>query len=382
MNEHRAFLNAIHERLDDDAPRLMYADWLTEQGQSERGEFIHIQCELARMEYDDPRRPDFEARQWELLLEYNQPWAGSLADLTLAWTFRRGFIEAVTLRTARFLAEGRGLFATEHPIREVRLTSLAEHVVALFEECDLLKRLTTLDLRRNHLHDQGCERLAGSPHLSGLRRLNLRDNGVSARGLVPLIESTHLPSLDALDLSENRTYFFYRGSQFLGSPGLRRIRSLDLRLTGLGDEGMQVLAGSVHLSNLRRLAAPNTTLTDRGVHALIRSPYLNELEELDLSGNYFGAEAARALADWPGARNLRKLWLTNNAIGDDGVRALAHSPHLDALRFVSVSSSSISERGRDALRDRFGDRIQCNVRHGSPGSVFSQVTEMAESVWG
>jgi hypothetical protein len=39
-----------------------------------RGEFIHVQCELARMSYDDPRRPDFEKRQRELLAEYERPW--------------------------------------------------------------------------------------------------------------------------------------------------------------------------------------------------------------------------------------------------------------------------------------------------------------------
>lgn len=39
-------LNAILSDPDDDAPRLIYADWLQENGEEEYAEFIRIQCEL------------------------------------------------------------------------------------------------------------------------------------------------------------------------------------------------------------------------------------------------------------------------------------------------------------------------------------------------
>ena len=39
---------------EDDAPRLVYADWLDEHSQPERAEFIRVQCELART--PDPMR--------------------------------------------------------------------------------------------------------------------------------------------------------------------------------------------------------------------------------------------------------------------------------------------------------------------------------------
>jgi uncharacterized protein (TIGR02996 family) len=44
-----AFLAAIAEYPDDDAPRLVYADWLEEQGDADRAAFIRIQCEIARL---------------------------------------------------------------------------------------------------------------------------------------------------------------------------------------------------------------------------------------------------------------------------------------------------------------------------------------------
>ena len=43
MTHDDAFLQAIIENPDDDAPRLLYADWLEERGDP-RGEFIRVQC--------------------------------------------------------------------------------------------------------------------------------------------------------------------------------------------------------------------------------------------------------------------------------------------------------------------------------------------------
>ncbi len=55
MTHDDAFLQAIIERPDDDAPRLIYADWLDERGDP-RGEFIRVQCALAGTSECDSRR--------------------------------------------------------------------------------------------------------------------------------------------------------------------------------------------------------------------------------------------------------------------------------------------------------------------------------------
>src|SRR5258708_552244 len=44
----KGFLEAILENPDDEAVRLIYADWLDDHGQAERAEFIRIQCQLTR----------------------------------------------------------------------------------------------------------------------------------------------------------------------------------------------------------------------------------------------------------------------------------------------------------------------------------------------
>ncbi len=58
MREVAAFLEAIVNNPDDDTARLVFADWLDEQGSADdaaRAEFIRVQCELARLDRDDPR---------------------------------------------------------------------------------------------------------------------------------------------------------------------------------------------------------------------------------------------------------------------------------------------------------------------------------------
>jgi uncharacterized protein (TIGR02996 family) len=49
MTERDAFLAAVLESPDDDTPRLIFADWLEENGDPERAEFIRAQCDLAQL---------------------------------------------------------------------------------------------------------------------------------------------------------------------------------------------------------------------------------------------------------------------------------------------------------------------------------------------
>src|SRR5262249_4725627 len=76
-----AFLADIRADPDDDAPRLIYADWLHEHGDADRAEFIRLQCELARLGAADPRRPALEQREGELLEAHRLRWTeGAFLD--------------------------------------------------------------------------------------------------------------------------------------------------------------------------------------------------------------------------------------------------------------------------------------------------------------
>src|SRR5437868_14865571 len=82
MPTEEAFIQAIIADPDDDAPRLIYADWLDEQGESERAEFIRVQIALARMDEDDERRPELEVRERNLLARQEEQCEAQLRGLS------------------------------------------------------------------------------------------------------------------------------------------------------------------------------------------------------------------------------------------------------------------------------------------------------------
>lgn len=67
MSEHAAFLRTIIENPADDGPRRVYADWLEEQGNGGRADFIRTQIQLASMGGDRlrcDRDPAVDANAW------------------------------------------------------------------------------------------------------------------------------------------------------------------------------------------------------------------------------------------------------------------------------------------------------------------------------
>jgi uncharacterized protein (TIGR02996 family) len=76
MNEREAFIEAIATNPDEDTPRLAFADWLQENGEEARAEFVRLTCALARRPYqwDDPDRD----RVIGLLSRHLPEWFGEL----------------------------------------------------------------------------------------------------------------------------------------------------------------------------------------------------------------------------------------------------------------------------------------------------------------
>ena len=68
MTDGDALYRAILEQPDDDAPRLVWADWLEEHGGPDRAAFVRLQCEWVATDPGDPRRDELWQR-WLTLLE-------------------------------------------------------------------------------------------------------------------------------------------------------------------------------------------------------------------------------------------------------------------------------------------------------------------------
>src|SRR5438105_1256378 len=102
---HAAFLNAIRAAPEDDTARLVYADFLDEQGSpahAARAEFIRVQIELARLPETDPFRPALEDHENYLLRTHEAAWLGELPKSITGWAFERGFLTELTGEAAAF----------------------------------------------------------------------------------------------------------------------------------------------------------------------------------------------------------------------------------------------------------------------------------------
>jgi type VI secretion system protein ImpC len=89
MPEAEAFLQTIREHPEDDALRLVYADWLEERGDCQ-GEFIRSQIALTRGGRDRHEERALRRRERELLERFGAAWAEPVVRQGLTPWFRRG----------------------------------------------------------------------------------------------------------------------------------------------------------------------------------------------------------------------------------------------------------------------------------------------------
>jgi uncharacterized protein (TIGR02996 family) len=140
------FLRAILADPDDDAPRLIFADWLEDVDcrhpfglDPECAEFIRVQCELTAKYPGWEGQPAGDSlladgpyatlrrREKELLLATKPgQWSGFPAEFTLLHTvfyqFRRGFVHWLRCEACDWLAHADSILAAQ-PVREVVLTT-------------------------------------------------------------------------------------------------------------------------------------------------------------------------------------------------------------------------------------------------------------------
>ena len=171
------FLNALLADPDDDTLRLAMADWLDENDQPARAEFVRVQVELARGAPDRDRLRALERRQRDLLVAHDAEWVAPLAAVLGCapgrwggWVFRRGFVEYFNLPAGVVNKHGAKL-AKLTPVRELFLRPCsAGSVVALCRK-PWLASVTHLYLEGVALTTSACEAMLDSPHLGNLRVL-------------------------------------------------------------------------------------------------------------------------------------------------------------------------------------------------------------------
>src|SRR5262245_41051449 len=137
MTDEARFLRTICERPRDDAPRLVFADWLEENGRPQRADFIRLQIDLSRLPRGDRRFDELWWRETEYLKDDAATWRSRLPRRDgLYWGgLVRGFVNRLDhAGAARFLDEAAELFAAA-PVEVLRLREA---------EAPLLQRLLEL----------------------------------------------------------------------------------------------------------------------------------------------------------------------------------------------------------------------------------------------
>ncbi|MBA4189259.1 MAG: hypothetical protein C0467_14780 [Planctomycetaceae bacterium] len=100
MNEREALLRAVCDNPDEDTPRLVFSDWLQENGEEERAEFIRLQCQTANLPVASSARQHRENIINSLLHIHGQTWYCELPTGDgYRWgeTFIRGFVADLTV---------------------------------------------------------------------------------------------------------------------------------------------------------------------------------------------------------------------------------------------------------------------------------------------
>lgn len=150
-SERQHFMDAIVASPNDDAPRLVYADWLEEQGDP-RAEFIRLQVE--RHNNGDLADEDRIDREEALLIKNFSEWCpaigaeGEVADCR----FERGFVNYCEVQAGKFLKLGHALLDAT-PLDWIRLPYIKGKVEKLASE-GLAARLAGLKIDKLMVPDK------------------------------------------------------------------------------------------------------------------------------------------------------------------------------------------------------------------------------------
>jgi uncharacterized protein (TIGR02996 family) len=381
----RGFLEDITAHPDDDSPRLIFADWLEEKGDSDRAEFIRVQVERARLPKWDARQVRLWLRERDLLRQHGQKWREELPNLGgIHWmAFRRGFVATANfVNYAVFREKASAYWAatpletvsvrwprrneavdTIAPIAGLRELSInagfaSRREIDRFAGAPLLSTLRTLNVRNGSLGVEGFRQLTASPYLWNLTALRLPSNSIGNGGISALFDAVALTSLEELDLSEEDNYGRYgedpiieaTGMELLATwSGMTRLRSLTLSGNNVGREGLRALLRSPRAIGLKELVLRDNGLNGSAMLEFRAAHSKLQLDVLDLGENLLGDLGAAGLASASCLRELKVLNLDRCEIQSSGARGLAKAPFLGSLRRLNVNQNSFGPEGLHAL---------------------------------
>lgn len=334
---HESFMAAILANPEDDAPRLVYADFLEKSGIPEhvaRAEFIRLQIELARLPKKDPQWKKREARAIQLFEKHRRAWQAGFPQEAYKDQFGlcyyvRGFLQSIHTSFEAFPTIAAAVFPRE-PSTDVSFWNVTPET------------------------DNQIRLVAESPHLLQVHKLTA-ENGQLVAAALPMLRSPYLANVRYLDVPGN-TFDETIFEALTSVAHLAKLQNLNIFYNNLNPAVIRMLFMSTCLKSLKYLNISHNRITSASIPDLVDSPTLTQLEALWMQGNeryerHTDSGVVVALTESSNVHNLREWDLSFNPIGDAGARAIASSPHLARLEHLDVSFCNITDEGAEAIAE-------------------------------
>jgi len=283
MSDLHALIRACKAEPEDDAPRLILADWLDEHGEEERATFIRRQI----------REPSLNAEQllpksewmgaWKLLAD---EWAREYKDWPYPIQFRRGFMRILD------------------PYRE------------LYDNLDRILRppfdwMWVEEIRFGSWHDGDWTPLIESQNLLQLTSLAFDDDHYESKLLLPLSQC----------------------------PYLSNLRSFWTLMVRQGDEGLERMSENLSLKNLRSLSIEFSNISRKGIQAFVNSAVWDRVTRCSFRVNQMNDSALDELTRGRVKAELQILDICHGQYTDAGLVKLSRSDRFPSLRELHVGFS-------------------------------------------
>jgi len=360
MTDGDALYRAIVARPEDDTPRLVYADWLEENGHEEEAEFIRLECRLEASTPDLPEYTELTERCEELRL-WLQTYAPkklrlpkrSLGRLDLSigsswWELTsRGFpwmlnVSQIELRLGakgvRRLATVIEKAFTILPTRFLVVDFPAIEDLAEFLKQPVVSSIGQLSVSTSEqAGDDAARLIAECRLLRNLRDLTLTFP-VGEAGANALAWSEHLARLEWLGLD---TFQLLPATIRILSAGswFRRLRKVYLA-DHLSAEAFEELCRLSPFPELHTLNLLNNSFPVSSWHTFARSKSFPKLTTLNLAGTDMSSGQMEALANAKNI-NLGLLDLSSCSIGNEGVHALVTAKWIDSLHWLDLATNRL-----------------------------------------
>lgn len=303
----KALLEAVVADVDDDDPRLVYADWCEENGDDARAQFIRTQVESARLPPWRHEQIALHVAERALLAAHGDDWRGELPAIEgVAWgEFRRGFVSHASTESFEALAEVAEELARITPVRHLDVYWPADG-----DGARSVPSIPTLrSLAVDPVERAQPRHLAASPLMSTVTELWIQGGWGLDDQWAALLGSSALAPLKQLRL----------GTMVIGPRCVDAIVGLTLRV--------------LRLHNIHEADAMDLLFDGLSTH-----PQLSELRCLDLRDSMY--MEVPAVIEAPGLKNLHSLGLEASLINADDIVWDSMSPQV-RLEVLSLNRQNM-----------------------------------------